>query len=106
LKFTPSGGTVRVDLQRSESYVRTRVTDNGRGIKPEFLPCVFDWFQQEGPDTRDGLGLGLPLVQKIVELHGGTVRADSEGPGRGAAFTVTLPTAEAITESRGWSAAE
>jgi len=106
LKFTPSGGTVRVDMQRSESCVRTRVTDNGRGIKPEFLPRVFDWFQQEGPDTREGLGLGLPLVRKIVELHGGRVRADSEGPGRGAAFTVTLPTAGAITESHGWLAAE
>ena len=93
VKFTPAGGAVFVDMEPGQSWVQTRVIDNGRGIKAEFLPRIFRPFQQEHADAGDGLGLGLSLVHEIVELHGGTVRADSEGPGRGAVFTVKLPAA-------------
>jgi PAS domain S-box-containing protein len=94
VKFTPAGGHVRVRLERRARTVRIVVEDDGCGIPPEFLPHVFDAFRQgEGATTRrhGGLGLGLSIVRYLVEAHSGTVEAASEGEGRGARFTVTLP---------------
>jgi signal transduction histidine kinase/CheY-like chemotaxis protein len=96
VKFAPNGGRVEVRLERADSHVEIVVADNGQGIKAEFLPFVFDRFRQEdGAVSRHhgGLGLGLTIVRNIVELHGGTVHAASEGPGKGATFTVALPIA-------------
>src|SRR5262249_38542113 len=96
VKFAPEGGRVEVRLERADSHIEIVVADNGRGIKPEFLPYVFEHFRQEDSGTnrqQGGLGLGLAIVRHIVEQHGGTVHAASEGPGKGATFTVTLPTA-------------
>jgi len=95
VKFTPSGGRVHVRLSRADdAHVEIAVTDTGIGIASDFLPHVFDRFRQaDGSTTRQhgGLGLGLSIVRHLVELHGGTVRAESEGLGHGATFTVTLP---------------
>ncbi|BAZ00127.1 multi-sensor hybrid histidine kinase [Tolypothrix tenuis PCC 7101] len=94
VKFTPKGGKVEVQLQRINSRVQIRVSDNGSGIPPEFLPFVFDRFRQaDSSSTRShgGLGLGLAIVRHLVELHGGTVSAESLGIGKGATFTVNLP---------------
>jgi PAS domain S-box-containing protein len=94
VKFTPEGGRVEVGAERTEGAVRVVVRDTGRGIDPEFLPYVFDRFRQADASTtrrQGGLGLGLSIVRHIVELHGGTVHAESAGAGLGAAFTVTLP---------------
>jgi len=96
VKFTPRGGRVQLCLQRVNSHVEVAVSDTGQGIKRAFLPHVFDRFRQaESATTRahGGLGLGLAIVRHIVELHGGIVRVDSDGEGRGATFTVELPTA-------------
>src|SRR5215813_2564793 len=96
IKFAPKGGRVDVRLERINSQVEITVADNGQGIKPEFLPYVFDRFRQEdgGASRRQGgLGLGLAIVRHLVELHGGTVRAASKGLDKGATFTVTLPMA-------------
>src|SRR3569623_3759363 len=86
VKFTPKGGRVQVVLERVNSHVAVHVTDTGEGIRPEFLPHVFDRFRQaDGTTTRrlGGLGLGLSIVRQLVELHGGTVRAQSAGLGTG-----------------------
>jgi PAS domain S-box-containing protein len=94
VKFTRSGGLVEVRFQRINSHAEIVVADNGEGIKPDFLPHVFERFRQaDGSTTRahGGLGLGLAIVRHLVELHGGTVHAESEGEGRGATFTVRLP---------------
>ncbi len=94
IKFTPKGGTVIIRLERVESFVEVTVSDTGLGIAPGFLPHVFDRFRQsDGTTTRayGGLGLGLSIVRQLVELHGGTVRVNSEGEGRGSTFTVSLP---------------
>jgi signal transduction histidine kinase len=94
VKFTPKGGRVRVRLEPAGSSVRVVVADTGRGIEPGFLPHLFETFRQEdGSTTRQhgGLGLGLSIVKHLVEMHGGTVHAESEGLGRGATFTVLLP---------------
>src|SRR5207248_11262078 len=94
VKFTPRDGHVGVALERVESNVVIRVTDDGPGIPPDFLPHVFDRFSQaDTGSTRrlGGLGLGLAIVRHLVELHGGTVQAASAGEGQGAAFTVILP---------------
>lgn len=94
IKFSPKGGSIEIRLEKIGSFVEVVVQDSGRGIEPEFLPYVFDRFrQQDGATTRKygGLGLGLAIVRNIVELHGGTVRADSEGENKGAVFTVRLP---------------
>jgi PAS domain S-box-containing protein len=94
IKFTPTGGRVEIGVDQIDSAVQIHVRDTGIGIPPEFLPYVFDRFRQaEGASTRlyGGLGLGLAIVRHLVELHGGTVSANSAGEGRGATFTVTLP---------------
>jgi PAS domain S-box-containing protein len=94
LKYTPPGGTVTVTTERAGASAVLRVRDTGRGISPEILARVFDLFVQEPQPldrTRGGLGLGLALVKRLVELHGGTVAATSEGPDRGSEFTVRLP---------------
>ncbi|MBW4550767.1 MAG: DUF4118 domain-containing protein [Aphanocapsa sp. GSE-SYN-MK-11-07L] len=94
VKFTPAGGLVEVHLEQVEQQVQFTVTDNGKGIGPEFLPHVFDYFRQADSTTTrkfGGLGLGLAIVRQIVELHGGTIWAESQGEGLGARFTVQLP---------------
>ncbi|HUG36698.1 MAG TPA: ATP-binding protein [Candidatus Limnocylindrales bacterium] len=94
IKFTPAGGTVTAHVAQNESNVSLVVRDDGAGIAPGFLPHVFDRFRQADATTtraHGGLGLGLSIVRHLVELHGGTVRAESEGPGRGSTFTVALP---------------
>ncbi|MBI4473219.1 MAG: ATP-binding protein, partial [Acidobacteria bacterium] len=94
IKFTPSGGRIRVRLEDRHNVARIRVTDNGIGIRPDFLPHVFDRFRQEDSFTtrlHGGLGLGLSIVRYVVERHGGSVRAESDGEGRGATFIVDLP---------------
>ena len=95
VKFTPPGGRVEVRLERGlMPYAQIIVSDTGQGIKSEFLPYVFDYFRQaDSATTRKfgGLGLGLAIVRQIVELHGGTVLAESQGEGQGAIFTVNLP---------------
>ncbi|MBN3905379.1 MAG: PAS domain S-box protein [Nostoc sp. NMS1] len=94
IKFTPQGGEVEISLQSVGSQVQLRVSDTGQGISPDFLPYVFDYFRQaDGATTRKfgGLGLGLAIVRHIVELHGGTVKAESLGEEQGAIFTVMLP---------------
>lgn len=94
IKFTPKGGKIQVVLERVNSHVEISVIDNGEGIKPEFLPHVFDRFRQEDASTTrryGGLGLGLSIVKQLVELHGGSVRVKSGGQGKGTTFTVALP---------------
>ena len=94
LKFTPRGGKVQTRLERVHSHVEITVADTGQGIAPEFLPHVFERFRQADSSstrTHQGLGLGLAIVRHLVELHGGSIRADSPGPGQGATFVVQLP---------------
>ncbi|HEX2675377.1 MAG TPA: ATP-binding protein, partial [Polyangiales bacterium] len=94
IKFTPRGGAVEITLRRQRGAVSLEVSDTGAGIAPEFLPHVFERFRQADSSTtraQSGLGLGLAIVRHLVELHGGQVRADSAGPGKGSRFTVTLP---------------
>lgn len=94
IKFTPRGGRVEIETAHVNSYVELCVKDTGEGIDPTFLPHLFGRFQQyDGSTTRahGGLGLGLSIVKQLVELHGGTVHASSEGAGRGATFVVELP---------------
>ena len=94
IKFTPKGGRVQVWLERVESHVEITISDTGQGIAPAFLPHVFERFRQsDSSSTRreGGLGLGLSIVRQLVELHGGTVTAHSEGEGEGTNFKVILP---------------
>jgi len=92
VKFTPKGGHVTIDLSRLGTRAQLRVTDTGEGIDPTFLPHVFEPFRQgQSRSTRLGLGLGLAIVRQIVELHGGSVLATSDGSQRGSSFTVVLP---------------
>jgi signal transduction histidine kinase len=100
VKYTPEGGEVRVSLARAGPSAKITVSDTGRGISPEFLPHVFERFRQaDSSNTRlhGGLGLGLAIVRHLVELHSGSVQAASQGKGRGAFFTVTLPLASGQT---------
>ena len=96
LKYTPAGGQVDVIVRREGEQATIRVEDTGVGIDPEILPRIFDLFTQ-ADDTLDrahgGLGIGLTLVRRLVELHGGTVHAESAGRGRGSFFVVRLPAA-------------
>jgi CheY-like chemotaxis protein len=94
IRFTPNGGQVRVLLQRVKRHIEVSVIDTGEGIAPEFLPYVFDRFQQGDASTtrrHGGLGLGLAIVKQLVELHGGTVHVRSNGIDKGTTFTVHLP---------------
>ncbi|MGM9498563.1 ATP-binding protein [Desertifilum tharense IPPAS B-1220] len=94
VKFTPNGGRVTVRLEQVDTQAQIVVSDTGRGISPDFLPHVFDYFRQaDSATTRrfGGLGLGLAIVRHLVELHGGTIQADSAGEGLGATFTLRLP---------------
>ncbi|MFY9611380.1 MAG: response regulator [Blastocatellia bacterium] len=94
IKFTPVGGRVDIRLERADPHVRISVTDTGKGISSEYLPHVFERFHQADVATtrrHSGLGLGLSLVRNLVELHGGTVHAESPGEGRGATFSINLP---------------
>ena len=94
IKFTPKGGQARVLLERVKSHIEVSVIDTGEGIAPEFLPYVFDRFQQGDASTtrrHGGLGLGLAIVKQLVELHGGTVHVRSEGIDKGTTFTIHLP---------------
>ncbi|HVE54799.1 MAG TPA: ATP-binding protein, partial [Ramlibacter sp.] len=94
VKFTPRGGEVRVGVERIGDQMQVSVADTGVGIAPDALPHIFERFRQgDGSITRrfGGLGLGLSIVRHLAELHGGSIRADSEGEGRGARFTLRLP---------------
>ena len=94
IKFTPRGGLVRVEARALDSRAEIRVLDTGKGIDPSFRPHVFDRFRQADSSTtrsEGGLGLGLAIVRHIVELHGGTVLAESDGPGKGSTFIVSFP---------------
>src|SRR5581483_3132940 len=94
IKFTPKGGQITVRLGSDAQYATIAVCDTGQGIRSEFLPHVFERFRQSDatPTRLGGLGLGLAIVEHLVELHGGMVKAASAGEGKGATFTVTLPT--------------
>lgn len=97
IKFTPSGGSVHVSLEREPPNAVLRIRDTGEGISAALLPHVFDRYRQEegpGGKAHQGLGLGLAIVRHLVESHGGAIRALSEGPGKGAEFVVTLPLRE------------
>jgi signal transduction histidine kinase len=103
VKFTPPGGRVDVYLGLDDSYVHVRISDNGRGIEPDFLPLIFDRFSRA--DTRStraegGLGLGLAIARQLVEMHGGTLTASSDGENKGAMFALRLPLAGTATARR------
>jgi signal transduction histidine kinase len=94
VKFTPQGGTITIHVKQNGLYARVIVRDTGQGIPQEFLPRVFDRFRQADSSTTrvfGGLGLGLAIVRHLVELHGGTVSAESDGKDKGATFSVTFP---------------
>jgi len=94
IKFTPKGGTVGVRVQAVDGQVEVTVEDSGPGIPPDFLPHVFERFRQAGGEAtrgKGGLGLGLAIARKVVELHEGTIVAANRDPGPGAVFTVRLP---------------
>jgi PAS domain S-box-containing protein len=102
IKFTPSGGRVNVDVKRVEADVEIVVSDTGQGISPDFLPFVFDRFRQADQSItrkKGGLGIGLSLVRHLVEQHGGTVQAESDGVDQGATFTVRLPIVARVIQS-------
>jgi PAS domain S-box-containing protein len=101
VKYTPSGGRVEVHLTAADDVVRLVVRDTGIGIERDFLPHVFERFRQadwRSAGTQGGLGLGLAIVREIVEMHGGAVEVQSDGPGQGAVFTVTLPVLHGATD--------
>lgn len=102
VKFTPEGGHVTVQLEQVDHQARITVSDTGKGISPDFLPYVFDYFRQaDSATTRKfgGLGLGLAIVRHLVELHGGTIQTNSPGEGLGATFTVNLPLMQVLPKS-------
>jgi signal transduction histidine kinase len=94
VKFTPRGGRIAVRLVRTERDIMIQVSDSGIGIAPAFLPHVFDAFRQgDSSSTRPygGLGLGLAIARRVIQLHGGEITAESGGPGSGASFAIHLP---------------
>ena len=95
VKFTPEGGKVTITSTQAEKFVKVTVADTGKGITPEFLPFVFEHFQQEDYSTTrkfGGLGLGLAIAKQLIELHDGTIAVHSDGEGQGASFTIRIPT--------------
>jgi two-component system CheB/CheR fusion protein len=99
IKFTPKGGRVTLALERSAEEARVVVADTGIGIDPAVLPHIFERFWQADPSTppaREGLGIGLSIVRRLVELHGGTIEAQSGGAGAGTRMTVWLPLARHV----------
>jgi signal transduction histidine kinase len=98
IKFTPRGGRVQIGVGREGKHVQLTVKDTGEGIPADLLPYLFERFRggRASDHRQAGLGLGLTLVRELVELHEGTVRAESAGPGQGATFTIALPIAEAL----------
>lgn len=102
VKFTPKGGRIQIRLEKINSHIEIIVSDTGEGIKPEFLPYIFDRFRQADQTTtrqQGGLGLGLSIVRQLVEMHGGTVHAESAGDSKGSSFTVKLPGLIAISRN-------
>jgi CheY-like chemotaxis protein len=102
VKFTPNEGQVSIVIEQTGETIQIIVSDNGEGIEPDFLPFVFDRFRQaDSSSTRkhNGLGLGLAIVRHLTELHGGSVSVTSEGHGKGATFTVTLPLSLIVEQS-------
>jgi CheY-like chemotaxis protein len=97
VKFTPPGGSIFMSVERSGDLIVVHVRDTGEGIAAEFLPIVFDRFRQlsKAHQSRSGLGIGLAIAKELVEMHGGSIRAESGGARRGATFTVVLPAAPA-----------
>ncbi|MEP6742404.1 MAG: ATP-binding protein [bacterium] len=104
IKFTATRGRIEVTVERAGRYAQLCVSDSGQGISAEFLPFIFDPFRQaDGTSTRQhgGLGLGLAIVRQLVELHGGTIKAESEGEGKGATFIMKLPLAPSREHASG-----
>ncbi|MBD1852572.1 ATP-binding protein [Leptolyngbya sp. FACHB-711] len=102
VKFTPNQGQITIRLEDWDRQIQIQVSDNGKGINPDFLPHIFEYFRQADSSTTrqfGGLGLGLAIARQIVELHGGTIQAESPGEGLGATFTVRLPVATVTSES-------
>jgi CheY-like chemotaxis protein len=94
VKFTAQGGRIEVQLTQVDQYAQLKIIDTGKGINPDFLPYMFEYFRQEdGSSTRKfgGLGLGLAIARQIIELHGGRIWAESLGEGHGATFTFEIP---------------
>jgi two-component system CheB/CheR fusion protein len=109
IKFTPVGGRIHVSSKHSDSQVEIAISDNGQGIKPDFLPHVFQRFTQADSSTtraHGGLGLGLAIARQLIELHGGSIKASSAGEGRGATFTIQLPYRAEMTDRFGAADAE
>jgi signal transduction histidine kinase/ActR/RegA family two-component response regulator len=103
IKFTPSGGRIEVRLERTGPSAQIKVIDTGMGIRPDFLPYIFEHFRQaDTTSTREnkGLGLGLAIARHLVELHGGAIEAESAGEGQGASFSITLPLTESALAAR------
>lgn len=101
IKYSPRGSQVEVRIERKGSSAELLVRDNGRGIAPSFLPFIFDRFRQEDSSRtrpKGGLGLGLSIVRSLIEQHGGSIRAESEGEGRGSTFKVLLPMVRASSD--------
>ena len=95
IKFTPAGKQVDLRLERVDHNLQISVRDEGEGIEPSFLPHIFERLSQADASTeRSGLGLGLAIARHIIDLHHGDIRAESDGLGKGACFTVTLPLVE------------
>ncbi|HEX8142330.1 MAG TPA: ATP-binding protein [Pyrinomonadaceae bacterium] len=97
IKFTPERGLIKIQLKRFDSFTQISVSDTGAGISPDFLPHLFERFRQENNSTakrQSGLGLGLAIVHHLVEMHGGTIRAESRGEGQGTAFIIQMPLLE------------
>jgi signal transduction histidine kinase len=108
VKFTPAGGRITVSLRNADGAFQVSVADTGIGIKPDFLPHVFERFRQEDSSStrkHGGLGLGLAIVRYIVEIHGGSIQVESEGEGHGARFTVKLPRASKNGDQLGLNSA-